>query len=161
MRQTVALATALLFGSTLFADEHDRRGGARGGREGERRAYAPRPAPPRYQPHPPGPHPHGPMVRPHPVRVMRPGMYTRGEHKWSHWEHPEFARPSYYWDWAAVHSVTCVAEDSYGDQYPVTQTAFPGFGLDNMSELEDEALDRCHTESGGDQSCYLATCSHF
>jgi hypothetical protein len=81
-------------------------------------------------------------------------------HTWRHWEHPVFARPVYYWDWGIVHSVTCVAEDSYGDQYPVTEATFPGFALSNMSAVEDDALDRCMSESGGDPSCYLATCSH-
>jgi hypothetical protein len=57
--------------------------------------------------------------------------------------------------------VTCIAEDSYGDQYPVTETTFAGFGLVNMTTVEDDALDRCAEESGGDQSCYLATCSYF
>jgi hypothetical protein len=39
--------------------------------------------------------------------------------------------------------------------------SFSGFGLVNMTAVEDDALDRCAEESGGDQSCYLATCSHF
>ncbi len=30
-----------------------------------------------------------------------------------------------------------------------------------MTSVEDDALDRCYQESGGDQSWYLATCSHF
>jgi hypothetical protein len=30
-----------------------------------------------------------------------------------------------------------------------------------MSAVEDDALDRCYEESGGDQSCFIATCSHF
>jgi hypothetical protein len=121
----------------------------------------PRPAPPRFQPHPPGVHPHGPMVRPHAVRVMRPTVIRRGERPWGHWAHPEFARPAYYWDWPGIRSVTCTAEDSYGDQYPVTQETFAGFGLVNMTSVEDDALDRCYQESGGDPSCFLATCSHF
>lgn len=36
-----------------------------------------------------------------------------------------------------------------------------GFGLVRMSTVEDDALDRCSEESGGDQSCFLATGSHF
>ncbi|HEY4394636.1 MAG TPA: hypothetical protein VGP64_11260 [Polyangia bacterium] len=121
----------------------------------------PRPAPPRFQPHPAGVHPHGPTVRPHAVRVLRPMPIRRGEHPWRHWGHPEFARPVYYWDWAGVRTVTCTAEDSYGDQYPITQDTFAGFGLVNMTSVEDDALDRCYQESGGDQSCFLATCSHY
>jgi hypothetical protein len=88
-------------------------------------------------------------------------VYQRGTHNWTHWAHPDFARPHYYWDWAAIRNVTCIAEDSYGDQYPVSETTLAGFGLDSMSELEDEALDRCYAESNGDHSCYLLTCSHF
>lgn len=179
----VALLGGLLCASPLArADEHgehgehhdrddhrgaqfhgDQRGEPRAGygHEGERRVYTPRPAPPQFRAHPPGMQPRGRVVPPHQVRVLRPEMYHRGEHHWRHWEHPELARPVYYWNWAAVHGVTCVAEDSYGDQYPITGNVFPGFGLANMSEVEDEALDRCYSESGGDQSCYLATCSHY
>jgi len=126
-----------------------------------RPAPPPRPAPPRFQPHPGGVHPHGPMVRPHPIRVLGPRVLKREEHPWRHWAHPEFARPFYYWNWAIIHNITCIAEDSYGDQYPVTVEAFPGFELGNMTPVEDQALDRCYEESGGDPSCYLLSCSHF
>jgi hypothetical protein len=128
---------------------------------GGERPMPPRPAPPKFQAHPPGVHPHGPMVRPHALRVMRPTVARYGAHPWRHWEHPEFARPVYYWDWSLIHNISCTAEDSYGDQYPVTEEAFSGFGLVNMTAVEDDALDRCYQESGGDPSCYLATCSHF
>lgn len=120
-----------------------------------------RQAPPRFTGHPAGVHPHGPIVRPHQVRVLKPRVTNYGGHSWNHWEHAEFARPVYYWDWAAVHNVTCVAEDSYGDQYPVAETTFPGFALVNMTAVEDDTLDRCYAESGGDTSCYLVSCSHF
>ncbi|HVT10459.1 MAG TPA: hypothetical protein VHO67_23525 [Polyangia bacterium] len=120
-----------------------------------------RPEPPRWQPHPNGVHPHGPMVRPHSVRVLRPAHVSYGARQWRHWDHPVFARPHYYWDWAAVHQVTCIAEDSYGDQYPVTEDTWHGFGMNNMTDVEDDALDRCYQESGGDPSCFLATCSHY
>jgi hypothetical protein len=131
-------------------------------REERGRANPPvRPASPRFQEHPPGAHPHGPIVRPHPIRVMSPRVVKRGEHQWRHWEHAEFSRPIYYWNWAVIRSISCIAEDSYGDQYPVTEDSFSGFGLVNMTTVEDDALDRCYAESGGDQSCYLATCSHF
>ncbi len=125
------------------------------------RPLPPRPAPPRFQPHPPGAHPHGPTVHPHAVRVMRPTVVRRGERPWRHWEHTEFARPTYYWNWSAIHTVTCTAEDSYGDQYPITEQTFSGFGLVNMTTVEDDALDRCYQESGGDPNCTLATCSHY
>jgi len=84
-----------------------------------------------------------------------------GGRQWRHWAHPEFSRPVYYWDWTMVHNVTCIAEDSYGDQYPVTEETFSGFGLVNMTAVEDDALDRCAAESGGDPTCYLATCTNF
>jgi hypothetical protein len=131
------------------------------GHGGGRPAPPPRAAPPKFQAHPPGVHPHGPMVRPHQVRVMRPTVAHYGAHPFRHWEHPEFARPVYYWDWNVIHTVSCTAEDSYGDQYPVTEETFAGFGLAHMTAVEDDALDRCYQESGGDPSCYLATCSHF
>ena len=103
-----------------------------------------------------------PQYHAHPVRVMRPTVIRRGaERPWHHWGHAEFVRPVYYWDWAVIHQVTCIAEDSYGDQYPVTQSTWGGFGLPDMTTVEDDALDRCYSESGGDQSCYLATCSHY
>jgi hypothetical protein len=125
----------------------------------------PRAAPPQWQAHPPGAHPRGPEYHPayhqHPVRVLRPRAFHYGEHPWQHWGHVEFVRPVYYWEWNAIRSVTCTAEDSYGDQYPVTEQTYAGFGLANMTQVEDDALDRCYSESGGDQSCYLATCSHF
>ncbi|HVZ75016.1 MAG TPA: hypothetical protein VHJ20_21690 [Polyangia bacterium] len=117
--------------------------------------------PPAWRAHPPGAHPHGPVVRPHAVRVLRPRAYRWGEHPWHHWVHAEFARPVYYWDWNAIHGVTCTAEDSYGDQYPVSLSTFAGFGLENMTTVEDDALDRCYEESGGDPNCYLATCAHY
>jgi hypothetical protein len=96
------------------------------------------------------------------VRVLAPRVIERGrEGHWPRWEHPEFARPIYYWDWSVVRSVTCVAEDSYGDQYPVTETTGPGFGLIDVTQVEDEALDRCYAESGQDPSCFLLTCSPY
>lgn len=162
----LVLSFAWLNSSTVARAEqrgehHEGHEGHQGNEWHEQRQMAPRPAPPRFQPHPPGAHPHGAMVRQHPVRVLRPTVVRRGERPWRHWEHPEFARPIYYWDWNLTHTVSCTAEDSYGDQYPVTEQTFAGFGLANMGYVEDDALDRCYQESGGDQSCYLATCSHF
>jgi hypothetical protein len=125
-------------------------------------APPPRAVAPTWKAHPPGAHPHGPIVRPHQVRVLAPKVYVHGAHDgWRHWEHPEFLRPYYYWNWTLVHQVSCTAEDSYGDQYPVTETTGPGWGLENMTAVEDDALDRCYSESGSDESCYLVNCSHF
>ena len=130
-------------------------------RHEEHREAPVRNAPPKFQPHPPGMHPHGPIVRPHPVRTLSPKVVVRGRPPaWPRWSHPEFARPLYYWDWPAVHGVSCVAEDSYGDQYPVSQTTWAGFGLPDMTAAEDDALDRCYAESGQDPSCFLTGCSY-
>jgi hypothetical protein len=161
MRRVTGCLIAVSIGALgTFAFAQERREPSGGHEE---RHYAPRPEPPKFQPHPPGIHPKGAaaVAQPHQTRVLKPQIYQRGTHTWNHWTHPEFARPHYYWDWAAVRSVSCVAEDSYGDQYPVSETTFAGFGLNSMSELEDEALDRCYAESNGDQSCHLLTCSHF
>jgi hypothetical protein len=152
MNRKVPLALGLLVGSLSvcligYAEEHGRQ--------------ASRPAPPPFRAHPQGVHPHGAIVRQHPLRVLAPRAVAHGRTGWTHWEHAEFARPAYYWDWNGVHTVTCIAEDSYGDQYPVSEAAVPGFGLGNMTEVEDDALDRCYSESGQDTTCFLATCTHI
>jgi hypothetical protein len=157
MKFKVLVSLVLMIGSlfsltVVRAQEEERHG---------ERAVGPRPAPPKFQAHPAGQHPHGPMVRSHAVRVLQPRVIVYGGHEWTHWEHPEFARPAYYWDWNVIHTVSCITEDSYGDQYPVTESTFRGFGLVNMTAIEDDALDRCYVESKGDPSCFLLTCSHF
>jgi hypothetical protein len=155
MKRLLPSATALLVAVSSFswlatAEEH-----------AKHVEHAERQEAPHFQGHPPGVHPHGAMVRSHATRVLRPTVVVHGTRHWDHWSHPEFARPLYYWEWASVHTVSCTAEDSYGDQYPITETAWTGFGLGNMTEVEDQALDRCYAESGQDPSCFLATCSHF
>ena len=141
------VAAGCLVGLAGYAQEHAR--------------PAPRSAPPAFQAHPAGVHPHGALVRQHPVRVLAPKAVVHGRSGWARWDHPEFARPVYYWNWAAVHTVTCIAEDSYGDQYPISEVATPGFGIANMTSIEDDALDRCYSESGQDTTCFLATCTHL
>jgi hypothetical protein len=167
MKLGMSLALTLSLVSTQFslvARAEDRR---EEHHEGARREEhtPPRAPAPQWRAHPPGGHPAGagyhPGYHPHAVRVLQPRSFRYGEHPYRHWGHAEFVRPAYYWDWRLVHSVSCTAEDSYGDQYPVTESTFAGFGLGNMTAVEDDALDRCYDESGGDQSCYLATCSHF
>jgi hypothetical protein len=127
----------------------------------QERGRAPRPPPPPFQGHPGGVHPRGATVHSHAIRVLAPRAVDHGRTGWAHWNHPDFARPTYYWDWQHVHNVTCVAEDSYGDQYPVSEAAAPGFALANMTDVEDDALDRCYSESGQDNTCVLATCTHI
>jgi hypothetical protein len=148
----------LLLGSSLvglmaYADEHSKPAPE------EHAKPAPRAAPPTFQAHPSGPRPQGPAVRQHQTRVLAPQVVIHGRSEWAHWNHPEFARPHYYWNWAAVHNVTCIAEDSYGDQYPVSEAAAPGFGLSSVTDIEDAALDRCYYESGQETTCVLATCT--
>jgi hypothetical protein len=160
----IALSLASLHAFTTVravADEDRREQRGSEDRNHGRPNLAHHPAPPKFAAHPPGPHPHGPIVRPHPVRVLQPRVIQYGGRDWHHWEHPEFARPTYYWDWNVIHNVSCVAEDSYGDQYPVTEATFSGFGITNMTAIEDDTLDRCYAESGNDPSCYLVSCSHY
>lgn len=165
----VALSAALVLGSSTVRAEgpreerheehHEEHHEGHGGGS---RTPPPRAAPPRFQGHPPGAHPHGAPFHSHPIRILKPTTVRRGaERPWRRWGHPEFVRPVYYWDWSQLHQVTCTAEDSYGDQYPVTQSTYSGFGLSEMTNVEDDALDRCYSESGGDQTCYLGTCSHY
>jgi len=158
MKFKAPLAAGLLLGASLvclvgYAEEH--------GRPAPPRPAPHREAPPPFQAHAPGAHPRGPTVRQHPVRVLAPRPVFHGNTGWPHWEHPDIARHAYYWNWSGVHNVTCVAEDSYGDQYPVSEAAAPGFGLENMTDVEDDALDRCYSESGQDGTCVLATCTHI
>jgi hypothetical protein len=151
MKLKASLSAGLLVGSSFlclvgYAEERGRGGRAE---------------PPPFQPHPAGTHPRGPTVRPHQVRVLAPRAVDHGRTGWTHWNHPDFAPPNYYWNWQGVHNVTCIAEDSYGDQYPVSEAAPPGFGLNDMTGVEDDALDRCYSESGQDNTCTLLSCTHI
>lgn len=105
-------------------------------------------------------HPQGAAERQHEARMLPPRSVIHGHAGWSHWNHPGFVRPVYDWDWTQVQNVTCVAQDSSGNQYPVTEATTPGFALASMSNVEDDALDRCYAESGQDPSCALVSCSH-
>jgi hypothetical protein len=56
--------------------------------------------------------------------------------------------------------MTCAAEDSYGDVYPVTAGDYYGVAYQQrIADIEDLALDRCYAESGGDSSCFLLSCT--
>lgn len=150
---------ALLTGLVVHAqDRHEEQA-----RPQERPAEPARPnrsQPSRFEPHTPGRNPRSPVTQPHQIRSLAPRVMSHGQAEWRHWNHPAFPRPHYYWDWNVVRSVTCVAEDSYGDQYPVVQAVAAGFGLQDMTAIEDAALDRCYAESGQDPSCRLVSCSH-
>ncbi len=93
-----------------------------------------------------------------PGHVHEPIPIHGGYRHWPRWGHPWFARPGYNFDWGRVHLVTCTAEDSYGEQYPVTQEEYGYNFRDGIAEIEDQALDRCYYESNGDQSCQLVSC---
>jgi len=76
------------------------------------------------------------------------------------WVHPYFIRPIYGWNWVDVRTVTCVARNSRGQEFPVT--ASDGYGVvyrDRLPQIEDMAMDRCYQETGGDTSCALLLCT--
>jgi hypothetical protein len=101
-------------------------------------------------------------VRPEPGRGINRGPISigRGNAPWPTWNHPVFNRPVYNWNWNALRVVTCTAEDSYGDQYPVTQDAYAGLQYQaQLPSIEDAALDRCYDESNGDSTCSLVDCT--
>ena len=79
---------------------------------------------------------------------------------WRHWDHPDFARPTFNWQWDQVKSVTCSTTDSRGHSYPVTDDGYRGQEYQNaVAQLEDTAMDRCHQESRGDQGCRFGNCA--
>ena len=126
------------------------------------------PGSPGHPGHPPcGPgHPGGPS---HPGGPGHPGSgggwdhdphhCHGGDYPWYHWEHPWFERPFYYWDWYRLHSVTCTAEDSDGDLFPVTEDGYYGtMYQDRLDAIEDAALDWCYEATQGDSGCWLVDC---
>jgi hypothetical protein len=126
--------------------------GPRGGRPGPGPRPGPRPGPVRPGPIRPGP-------RPGPVRVYDPIRFRGGGYPWPLYR-PVFTRPFYYWNWAGLRLVTCTAEDSYGDQFPVTETGYVGIGYQaNLNNIEDGALSRCYAQSPNGASCVLASCT--
>jgi hypothetical protein len=56
-------------------------------------------------------------------------------------------------------SVTCYAQDQEGRQYGVTEDSWGGYYQSRIALIEDEALDRCYAESGGDNACFLVGCN--
>jgi hypothetical protein len=58
-----------------------------------------------------------------------------------------------------VRWVTCTAEDSYGDLFPVTEDGYFGFEYrERLEQTEDAAIDRCYAETNGDRGCRLLDC---
>jgi hypothetical protein len=56
--------------------------------------------------------------------------------------------------------VTCTAEDSEGDLYPVTEDGYVGIEYQSsLDEIEDNALDYCYEDTGGDEGCSLVGCT--
>ncbi len=123
----------------------------------------PRPIDPRpIGPRPIGPRPIGPgPVYPRPINHTFDPINVRiGGLPWAPWEHPIFERPVFGWNWDGLTEVTCTAEDSNGDVYPVTDADYYGVEYQaNLDSIEDAALDRCYDESGGDEGCQLVTCT--
>jgi hypothetical protein len=141
-----------------------------------RPAPMPRPEPVRPAPRPDPVRP-GPAPRPEPGRPVGNGggrpigerpvgrhydpvTFRGGNYTWNRWDHPVFARPVYDWDWAVLRLVTCTAEDSEGDLYPVTEDGYIGVVYeDRVSDIEDAALDRCYSETNSDTGCVLLSCT--
>ncbi len=89
---------------------------------------------------------------PYPVRG---GVYP-----WPRWDHPYFPRPVYGWNWYELRSVTCTAEDSVGDLFPVTEDGYIGEAYQSqLDNIEDAAIDRCYSETNGDPACHLLDCA--
>ena len=121
-----------------------------------------------YHPPRPGVHPrpgHGGYHPPRPGVYPRPGHIRynpypirRGVRPWPRWYHHR-RYETYPFYWATVRAVTCTAADSWGNQYPVTETEYWGYNYQTyLPQIQDAALDRCYYESGGDPSCSIIGC---
>ena len=100
------------------------------------------------------------IVHEGPRRDYEPGRMHGGIAPWSRWENrPYYVRPIYNFRWNELRIMTCTAVDSYGDRFPVTEDGYIGDVYErNLSEIEDSALDRCYSQSGGDNTCRLLNC---
>ena len=116
------------------------------------------PARPPPQTRPPEEHAHGATERQRPRQAYPPEVVVHGRTRWAHRDYHAIVRPNYQWNWAQVRSVTCSAADAGGDQYPVSEVTGPGFAPGNLSDVEDDALDRCYSEAGQDAGCTLVDC---
>ena len=69
-----------------------------------------------------------------------------GGYPWPHWDHPAFVRPIYYWDWNRLATVTCTAQDSEGELFPVTEDGYVGIGYQPvLPQMGDAAMDLATT----------------
>ena len=83
-----------------------------------------------------------------------------GYRQWPHWDRPFFARPDFDFNWAQLRLVTCIATDSNGDEFPITEDEFWGYNyMERLTSIEDQAIDRCFAETNGDTGCALLTCN--
>lgn len=162
-------------------------GGRSGGRSGG--GYRPSPSRPSMPSRPPvvrdhrgGGRPGGGVVV-HPTRPgrpnggYRPGYPTGGyrpvrpaypvvrhigrNYGWAPWRHRVVVRNYYPFEWRRVLEVTCTARSPYyGWDYSVTEAGYRGEAYQNlMVDVENAALDRCYSETGGDEGCYLVGCT--
>jgi hypothetical protein len=94
-------------------------------------------------------------------RAYDPVFIHAGVYAGRHWDHPYFVRPIFNdWVWDSLRLVTCTAEDSDGDQFPVTENEYTGIEFQaKLPEIEDAALDMCFDETNGDTSCVLVGCT--
>jgi hypothetical protein len=71
---------------------------------------------------------------------------------------PGFPRPVFNWNWNGIQTVTCTAEDQYGNQYPYTESGYTGFGYQGViTNIEDNALNDCYQQSNA--GCVFVGCT--
>ena len=91
----------------------------------------------------------------------QPYTVHHGKSRWRHWNHPGFQRPDYNnWDWEHTDKVRCSAVDSKGKIYVVIEDGYRGKEYKTVIvTVEDQALDRCHADSRGDEKCRFQDCN--
>lgn len=67
--------------------------------------------------------------------------------------------PVYPWNWPARFSIMCVAQDSYGNYFDVTEFGYTGWDYQTfMSAVIQASVTRCYYSTGGDIGCRLVFC---
>ena len=98
---------------------------------------------------------HGAPGYHHPPFVGHGGFYP-----WPRWGHPVFVRPVFAWQWVSLSAVTCTAETSNGEVFPLTENGYIGDVYQaHMEQIEDATLNQCYAESNGDTTCHLIGCT--